>query len=47
MILNSMDDWTMQNLVDGSGNIIKQGQGTVTLTANSTYTGTTDIQQGG
>jgi autotransporter family porin len=26
MILNSMDDWTMQNQVDGSGNIIKQGQ---------------------
>lgn len=47
VILNSMDDWTMQNQVDGSGNIIKQGQGTVTLTANSTYTGTTDIQQGG
>lgn len=47
LILNSMDDWTLQNQVDGSGIVIKQGRGTITLTANSAYTGTTDIQQGG
>ncbi|MEG2566461.1 MAG: autotransporter outer membrane beta-barrel domain-containing protein, partial [Acinetobacter sp.] len=47
VILNSTNDWTMKNQVDGSGNVVKKGQGNITLTANSTYTGTTDIQQGG
>lgn len=47
MVLNGADDWTMHNQLDGSGDVIKQGLGNITLTTNSAYTGTTDIQQGG
>ncbi|KAA1048560.1 autotransporter outer membrane beta-barrel domain-containing protein [Pseudocitrobacter sp. 73] len=41
-------DWTLSHTVSGSGNLNKQGSGTLTLTADSAgYTGTTDITGGG
>ncbi|WP_053075197.1 autotransporter outer membrane beta-barrel domain-containing protein [Pluralibacter gergoviae] len=41
-------DWTLANVVDGSGNLVKDGAGTLTLTdPNLAYTGSTDILSGG
>ncbi|MDF3831316.1 autotransporter-associated beta strand repeat-containing protein, partial [Pseudocitrobacter sp. 2023EL-00150] len=40
-------DWTLSHTVSGSGNLNKQGSGTLTLTAASVaYSGTTDITGG-
>lgn len=46
LITNS--DWTLENAVDGSGNLVKDGAGILTLTdPNMVYTGSTDILNGG
>lgn len=46
--LTTGTDWTLNNSVKGSGNLVKQGAGTVTLIqASAAYTGKTDINQGG
>ena len=40
------DDYTYIGAIWGAGNVIKQGTGTLFLTANNTYTGTTTISAG-
>ena len=37
---------TVNGVVQGTGQLVKQGDGTLSLTNNNTYTGGTDIQQG-
>lgn len=37
---------TFRGFISGTGNIIKQGDGTLVLTGNNTYTGTTTISSG-
>lgn len=46
LVLNTQSDWNLTNKISGSGSLIKQGSGNVTLNENVTYTGTTDIRQG-
>ena len=37
---------TYDGIISGSGNLVKEGNGTLTLANNNTYTGTTDITDG-
>lgn len=47
LTLNSAGDWTVANLIQGAGKLVKTGAGSATLTADSAgLTGDTDIQQG-
>ncbi len=47
LTLNSAGDWTVSNVIQGAGNLVKTGAGSATLTADSAgLTGDTDIQQG-
>ncbi|MGK3195176.1 autotransporter outer membrane beta-barrel domain-containing protein [Enterobacter ludwigii] len=42
------NDWMLTNSVSGEGSLVKDGEGTVTLTQDSgAYTGKTEINQGG
>lgn len=45
--LNSANHWILDNTVSGSGNVIKEGEGSVTLANNTEWTGITDIIGGG
>lgn len=48
LTLSTDEYWQLSNSVTGSGDLLKEGAGTVALGVNSTlYTGTTDIRQGG
>ncbi|CFR15797.1 autotransporter outer membrane beta-barrel domain-containing protein [Yersinia kristensenii] len=47
LVLNANSDWTLLNNVSGVGNLTKLGQAVLTLMGNVTYTGLTDINQGG
>lgn len=48
LTLSTNESWQLNNRVSGSGNLVKNGAGIVTLGRDSTlYTGSTDIQQGG
>lgn len=46
LIFNRSDASTYGGAISGAGNFIKQGNGTLTLTGNSIYTGTTSIDAG-
>ncbi|CNK37454.1 autotransporter protein [Yersinia enterocolitica] len=47
LVLNANADWSLLNNVSGVGNLTKFGQAVLTLMGNVTYTGHTDINQGG
>ena len=47
MIFNRSDDTTVDNLISGTGSVVKSGAGNMTLSAISTYTGTTRVAGGG
>nr|WP_246864813.1 autotransporter outer membrane beta-barrel domain-containing protein [Citrobacter freundii] len=47
LVLDSNSSWTLENAVNGSGSVTKQGYGTITLGDNATWAGQTDIEQGG
>ncbi|HMN51109.1 MAG TPA: autotransporter-associated beta strand repeat-containing protein, partial [Xanthobacteraceae bacterium] len=44
--LNRSDDYNFSNLISGTGQLIHNGTGNTTLTANNTYTGLTTINAG-
>ncbi|KVN32784.1 hypothetical protein WJ64_11365 [Burkholderia ubonensis] len=44
--VNTATDWTLANTVSGSGDFVKQGTGTLTLTGSNSYTGGTSILGG-
>ncbi len=46
LIYDSDADQTLSGIISGSGNLIKEGAGELTLTAANTYGGTTDINGG-
>lgn len=47
LVLSAPSDWMLANRVSGTGNLVKAGPGSVTLTAESAgLTGTTDIREG-
>lgn len=47
LVVTGNDDWTVNNIVQGSGNLTKTGANTIELTNNSgLYTGITTIQSG-
>ncbi len=46
LIFDRSDNVTWSNLIGGTGNLVKNGAGTLTLTGNSTYTGLTTINAG-
>ena len=47
MIFNRSDDATVANLISGTGSVVKTGAGNMTLSAISTYSGTTRVAGGG
>lgn len=47
LVLNADDSWTLKNSVTGSGSVVKNGSGSVTLYETSQWTGATDINAGG
>lgn len=48
LTLTTGEDWQLGNRITGTGDLLKEGTGTVALGVNSTlYSGTTDIRQGG
>ncbi|WP_227724637.1 autotransporter outer membrane beta-barrel domain-containing protein [Yersinia proxima] len=47
LVLNANSNWALLNNVSGVGNLTKLGQAVLTLMGNVTYTGLTDIYQGG
>ncbi|MBP6459499.1 MAG: autotransporter-associated beta strand repeat-containing protein, partial [Crocinitomicaceae bacterium] len=46
LIFNRSNDLTIANAISGSGSLTKLGSGTLTLTTNNTYAGTTTISEG-
>ncbi|HCN8438368.1 TPA: autotransporter outer membrane beta-barrel domain-containing protein, partial [Escherichia coli] len=46
-VLNADDSWTLKNSVTGSGSVVKNGSGSVTLDEAAQWTGATDINAGG
>jgi autotransporter-associated beta strand protein len=46
LVFNRGDAVTFAGAIGGSGNVVKQGGGVVTLTGQSTYTGTTSVESG-
>jgi autotransporter-associated beta strand protein len=46
LILNRSDDFTLPNLVSGTGSLNKQGTNTVRLSVNNTHTGSTSASAG-
>lgn len=47
LILNTDENWVIDNTVTGSGDVTKNGAGTVTLGDGAQWTGTTNINAGG
>lgn len=47
LMLNADDNWTLKNSVTGSGSVVKNGSGSVTLDETAQWTGATDINAGG
>ena len=47
MIFNRSDDTTVANVISGTGSVVKSGAGNMTLSAISTYSGTTRVAGGG
>ncbi|WP_370521105.1 autotransporter outer membrane beta-barrel domain-containing protein [Pantoea sp. BAV 3049] len=46
LLLNNASDWTLANVVTGSGGLTKAGAGILTLNDNAQWSGTTEIAQG-
>ncbi|CAK7039629.1 autotransporter outer membrane beta-barrel domain-containing protein [Saezia sanguinis] len=46
LIFNRSDNQTYADVISGSGNLIKQGSNTLTLTGANAYAGTTDVDAG-
>ncbi len=46
LVVNTATDWTLANAVSGTGDLVKQGAGTLTAGDALAYTGKTDIQAG-
>lgn len=46
LIFQQVTDATFGNLISGAGGLLKQGSGTLTLTANNTFTGSFSVGQG-
>lgn len=46
LIINTATDWTLSNAVSGTGDLIKQGTGTLTAGDALNYTGQTQVQAG-
>jgi autotransporter-associated beta strand protein len=47
LTINRSSDLALPNLISGGGSITKSGSGTVTLTADNSYSGTTTVNAGG
>ena len=47
LVLNNVAAWTVENHITGTGDLVKNGRGNVTLTQSAAqYTGNTDVQLG-
>jgi len=46
LYIRRSDDLTLANTINGNGNVLKDGAGTLTLSANSSYSGSTTISEG-
>lgn len=46
-VLNTHENWSLENDVTGSGSVVKNGSGNVTLSDSARWTGATDINAGG
>lgn len=47
LVLNNVAAWTVENSITGTGDLVKNGRGNVTLTQSAAqYTGTTDVNLG-
>ncbi|HEM6718312.1 TPA: autotransporter outer membrane beta-barrel domain-containing protein [Citrobacter koseri] len=46
-VLNTHENWSLENGVTGSGSVVKNGSGNVTLSDSAQWTGATDINAGG
>jgi fibronectin-binding autotransporter adhesin len=46
LIFDRSDEVTFDKVISGSGNLVKNGDGALTLTATETYTGTTQVNEG-
>lgn len=47
LILSTDENWSLNNNISGSGDVVKYGNGNVTLGTGSQWTGFTDINSGG
>jgi autotransporter family porin len=47
LVLNALSDWQAGNRIQGTGSLTKIGVGAINLSGDTTYSGATDIQQGG
>lgn len=47
LVLNADESWALKNSVTGSGSVVKNGNGSVTLDEAAQWTGDTDINAGG
>ncbi|WP_159566479.1 autotransporter outer membrane beta-barrel domain-containing protein [Budvicia diplopodorum] len=47
LIFNRKDNVQFDNIISGSGQLVKLGAGTLTLNQNNSYSGLTDIREGG
>lgn len=46
LVFDRSDDWTYDGIISGSGDVVKLGGGTLTLSGANTYYGTTSIKNG-
>ena len=46
ILFDSSGDFTLNGIISGTGSVTKYGSGTLTLTADNTYTGTTSVSGG-
>ena len=46
LVFSRTDNLTVASVISGTGNVVQQGTGTLTLTGNNTYSGTTTISTG-
>ena len=47
LVVNAATDWTLGNAVSGTGDLVKEGTGTLSAGGSMTYTGTTSVNEGG